>query len=54
MTGLQPIGPTYRRQKIIQLGYASLVMLVNHTPLGRVKTCVIFPSLLDASALTSA
>ena len=30
---------------------ASLAILVNHTPLGRVKTCVIF--LLGASALTS-
>ena len=52
MTGLQPTGLAFGRVKITAFAWlASLAILVNHTPLGRVKTCVII--LLGASALTS-
>ena len=53
MTGLQPTGLAFGRVKIT--AFASLQVYiaipVNHTPLGRVKTCVVF--ILDANTLTS-
>ena len=46
MTGLQPTGLAFGKMKI-----TASAILVNHTPLGRVKTSVIFLS--GVSALTS-
>ena len=52
MRGLQPTGLAFRRVKITAFALLQvyIVVLVNHTPLGRVKTCVSF--LLGANTLT--
>ena len=53
MRGLQPTGLAFGRVKITAFALLQvyIAILVNYTPLGRVKTCVIF--LLGANTLTS-